>query len=266
MRTPKTNQGTVRADVLKTVQDSLGEGGIMREIGSKLNADQKKKMTRLAKKLDVDFLAEKAELIKDTMAEIVRNRKAGSSPLLQRNIWSSVDAVALHLDQVGFTPVFQSVAARIFKKTPLDDPKIVRFEWQLLRDVLGGEGGVNELGLSLAETHEVLRQAEQEKSRPCGLPKIRRRDFSLKKAFAEACGRPDKILEATHHSVSVYKVIAIAFIFVVNLVAAVVGIAAAIAGLLTGVGGVLGLPAGAAGVLVAVLTLVGAVVVLACGC
>jgi hypothetical protein len=253
-----------RESVLKTLERSFQRGGIINEIASRLDPGQKRRLTGLSKTLDLEFIRDKAELVQETMVEIISQREENPNYLLQRHVWASLDAIALHLDHVGFTRVFQSIAQTIFTELSLDDPRIVTFEWDLLLNVLGGERRLDQLGLTLTETQELLMHAEQEKGQACGIPRISQREYSLRAALADACGRPDEMIEQPHHSVG--KVIAMAVSLAINFVAAVIGIVAAVAGFLTGLGGIFGLPAGAAGVIVAIVTLVIAMVLLACGC
>jgi hypothetical protein len=197
----------------------------LRRLQSRLTGQLRRRLRKAVAALDGEFLLEKAEIVKDTTLEILRHRKKTPNTLLQRNLWSSLDAIAFHLDQSGFTRVFQQVAPRLITGTRLDDPDIVSLEWQLTLDYLGlHERSLGKLGLPRREIEAVARMAEREKLGACGLPNITRKDFSFREVFAKFCGRPDGILQEIHHSPQGLKVVALIVIEVLNLVAGVLGV------------------------------------------
>lgn len=244
-----------RWDPTKTLERCSSELSFVKKLGDKLTEEQKQKFQKSFEGLDMEFLLEKAELIKDTMSVILRQKKTSTNPLLQRNIWSSFDAIALHLDYTGFTRVFQEVAPIMFKDTRLDDTNIISLESQLLADYLGDEKEVSEFVLASGDINEVFKIAEKEKQSSCGMPNIARQDFSFKEAFAKFCGRPTGILEVSHHSAAVAKVVAIILIAVVNLAAGALGSATWFTFFGPLVGG-----------LIFVVTIITVLIIGACGC
>ncbi|MBI2371993.1 MAG: hypothetical protein HYV08_17485 [Deltaproteobacteria bacterium] len=196
-------------DPRKTVRRCAREARLLRASGARLTRVEERSMDAAIRRLDQKFLREKAELVRDTMLEILRHRKRTPNTLLQRNIWASLDAIALHLDHAGLTPVFKRVAPKMFRDTRLDSPHVVNFEWQLMRDFLGvNERQAAALGLPKTEIAEVLSYAEEHKAGRCGLPYIASRKFSFQESFRRFCGRPDKILEI-HHSPQAKAAVAI---------------------------------------------------------
>jgi len=187
-------------DPLTSLEKCKDQADFIKKFDSNFTDEQLTKFSEVVKKLDKDFIMEKAFVIKDTMLEIQRNRKTTRNVLLQRNVWSSLDAIALHLDYVGFTPIFQDMATTLLKKDiRLDSPEILAIEWQLFLDFLGiDENEANEIDLPFSEVKTVLEYVEKQKSGHCGLPTISSPEFSFQKAFSKDCARPDQILE--HHS------------------------------------------------------------------
>lgn len=178
-------------------------GGVdtLEKLEPMFSEEQKKTIVAAIEKLDKEFIVDKVEVIRDTMMEVQRNRKTTPNTLLQRNIWSSFDALALHFDYTGFTNSFQEIVPRYFEKDfHLDDPAIVSVEWQMMLDFLGiDENEAAELDMPFSEITEVMKFAEEEKLGDHGLSYITGPEFSFQKFFSEACGRPDQILEI-HHS------------------------------------------------------------------
>lgn len=199
------------------------EADVLRGLRARLTATQHRRLRAACRRLDRAFVLEKAELLKDTVLEIVETRSGRRNRLLQRSVWSSLDALALHMDSTGLTRVFQEVAPRLFRSTPLDDPGIVALEWHLLLDYLGvSPRRAAKLGLPFEGVQSLIRLAEAEKSdTKCGLPKISRKGFSFREVMANCCGRPDKILETYHNPVS--KIVGLIVIEVINVIAGIAG-------------------------------------------
>lgn len=247
---------TFRSDqsgsLVEAIKQASGRGGVVNEWMSRLTAQQRRQLTNVGRKLDVRFLAEKIDLMQDTLVQILERRKETPSTLLQRNLWSSFDAIAMHFDAVGFTPLIQTTAARIATKVRLDDPKLVAFETQLSSIVLDGDARMSSLGIEPIEFEEVLHYAEAHKRKSCGLPKMARKSFTMKGAVAEFCGRPDQMLDVIIHSPQAAKVVIIVVLLVANIAAAVLGLLSVIGFLL--------------GVVVAVVTVIVIVIIGGCGC
>lgn len=220
-----SNRDRNRWNAAKVLEKYPGETDLMEKMWSRLSKPEKNALQKAIKKLDANFLLEKAYLIKDTMHEITRNKEAEQNSLLQRNVWSSFDAIALHLDSSGFTRVFQKVFPKLLRRTRLDNPKVATLEWELAKDFLGGGNRFEEFGLHSYDVEEVCKMAEKERSGTCGLPRIAKKGFTFKDTFANFCGRPDKILDVVHHSASVLKIVALIVLEIVNLV---VGVLAAL--------------------------------------
>lgn len=204
-------------DPALSLEKCKDQAEFFKKIDSNFTDEQLTKFSESVKKLDKDFIMEKALIIRDTILEIQRNRKTTRNTLLQRNVWSSLDAIALHFDYSGFTPVFQDIATTLLKKdVRFDNPELLAIEWQLFLDFLGiDENEAKELDLPFSELKTVMEYAEKQKSGVCGLPNISSPEFSFKKAFSKDCARPDQILE--HHSPQSKAVIAL-IIGVINII------------------------------------------------
>jgi hypothetical protein len=196
----KSTAGPSPEDLRQLIDLSEEEEEALAQLQARLTGDQRRRFNQLVQKLDRNFITEKAEVVRDTLVEILRNRKTTPNTLLQRNLWSSLDAIALYLDQEGFTKLFKQAAPRLFKKERLDDPVLVGLERKLMLQFLGvQEPEAAELDLPREEFTELVALAEQWKTGKCGLPYISKASFTFKEFFSHFCGRPDKILEI-HHS------------------------------------------------------------------
>lgn len=174
-------------------------------------------------RIDRAFIEEKAELVRDTLVEIQRHRKRTPNILLQRNVWSSLDAIALELDQSGFTTAFKKVAPKFLKSVQLDNPDLVSLEWKMMRSFLGvNEREAATLGLPFSEIQEVIQYAEKMKFENCALGYIESEEFSFRDFFARACGRPDQILEI--HNSPQAKVFVAIVIGIINVIALLWGV------------------------------------------
>ena len=208
----------------KVFDEHRREAKFVEALERKLTPAQKAKLRKAVQRLDTGFLQEKAELLKDDMAKILGERKTTSNDLLQRNVFSALDAIALHLDYSGFTDAFKEVVPSLLKRVRLDDPRLESLEWGLISDFFGGQLKLTGLGLREEDVKEVFRLAEEERSGTCGLPNITRKDFTFKDSFAKFCGRPDKILEVIHHSPGALKVVAVITIEILDLIAGICGV------------------------------------------
>jgi hypothetical protein len=249
----------IRWTPVKVLEKFPAETDLFEKMWSRLSKPERNALQKAVKKLDGNFLLEKAHLISDTMREITRTKESEVNLLLQRNVWSSFDAIALHLDSSGFTRVFQKAFPKLLRRTRLDDPKITTLEWELTKDFLGGGNRFEELDLHSYDVEEVCRMAEKERSGACGLPRIAKKGFTFKDTFANFCGRPDKILDVVHHSATVLKVVAIIVLEIVN---AVVGVLAALSTVVP----LIGIISLAVGITVFVVSTVIVIVVACLGC
>lgn len=172
----------------------------LRQLEAKLTTRQRQQVKQVTRRLDRAFLEEKAELVRDTIAEIQRNKQTTPNVLLQRNVWSSLDTIGMHLDQTGFTSLFKNVAPTLFRDVRLDDPRFVGLEYDLMLSFLGiNENQAAAYDMPRSEFDWIFGFAEAEKKGACGFKYLSSRDFTFKEFFARACGRPDRILEI-HHS------------------------------------------------------------------
>ena len=242
----------VRTKVQKTIRKFSGKRDVLPRMAANLTRQQKQRLQNAFKRLDKDFLLDKAKLLNDSVLELWEHRKRTPNALLQRNIWATLDALGLHLDAAGYSPVFRTAGPAIFKNISLQDQDVVSLEWQLARDVFE-ESELTRLAIGYIEFEEVMAYAEKHRSE--GFRKLRRKGFSFKQAFGEACGRPDKILDVIIHSPQAVKIIAVIVLAIVNVLAAAAG-----AGLIETIIGAL------AGALIFLITLVLVYVVSNTGC
>jgi len=242
--------------VLKTINKAARKDGILGRFMANLNRSEKQQLQKAFRALDKEFLMEKALLLKDTMSEILLHRNETPNILLQRNVWASLDAMALHLDYTGFTRAFQAAGPKMFRSLRLDDPQIVSLENQLVSDVMGGEAELSRLGLlAPIEVEEVIRYAEKHRSGPHGIRRIVRKGFTFQEAFANSCGRPNEMLDVVIHSPQAAKVVITVVLAIANAIGGIFGAIFAE----TGIGLLLG-------GLVFVATLVTIVIVVGVGC
>lgn len=210
------------AKMIKTMEKASAQNGIIDRVLSNLNQREKRQLTKAAKAVDWEFLEEKVDLIKDTMIEIAIHRETTPNALLQRNVWASLDAVALHMDYAGFTDALQLVAPKIFRDLPFDDPDLVALEYGLMSDYMGKDGLARVGMLSRVEVEEVFHYAE--KHRKEGLRDLSRKKATMLNAFRNSCGRPDKILDVVIHSPQAWKVVVCIISICVNAFALGVGL------------------------------------------
>jgi len=183
-----------------TLQAHRSTVNVLRRLEAKLTPQQRAQLRTVVGRLDRAFIEEKAELVRDTIVEIQRNKQTTPSTLLQRNVWSSLDAIGMHLDETGFTSLFTRVAPKLFRDVRLDDPRFVALEHDLVLSLLG-------ITADQAGAYDVLRSeldwifgfTEAEKTGACGFKYLSSRGFTFKEFFARFCGRPDRMLEI-HHS------------------------------------------------------------------
>ena len=149
------------AKMVKTMEKASAKNGIIDQVLSNLNQREKRELTKAAKAVDWEFLVEKVDLIKDSMVEIAIHRDTTPNALLQRNVWASLDAVALHMDGAGFTDALQLVAPKIFRDLPFDDPALVALEYGLMTDYMGKDGLARVGLLGRVEVEEVIHYAEK---------------------------------------------------------------------------------------------------------
>jgi hypothetical protein len=210
------------AKMIKTMEKASAKNGVLDQVLSSLNQREKRQLAKAAKSLDLGFLEEKVDLIKDTMVEIAIHRDSTPNALLQRNVWASLDAVALHLDYAGFTGALQLVAPKIFRDLPFDDPALVALEYSLMTDLMGKDELAKVGLLGRAEVEEVFHYAE--KQRKEGLRDISRKNATMLNTFRNACGRPDKILDVIIHSPQAWKVVICVISICANAAALIAGL------------------------------------------
>ncbi|MFH1069527.1 MAG: hypothetical protein V1794_07875 [Candidatus Glassbacteria bacterium] len=187
-------------DPCKGLKPDHKEQALIDQIDSTLTAQDRRRLQRITQKIDRQFLQEKAELVRDTLLEVQRNRNKTPNTLLQRNVWSSLDVIGMELDRSGFTGWLKDVAPKVVDGLRLDNPELVDLEHRMMLDFLGvKERQAEKLGMPHDETKEVLKYAEKNRSGKCGLPYITSEKFSFREFFRDFCGRPDRILEI-HHS------------------------------------------------------------------
>jgi hypothetical protein len=201
-----------------TLQAHRTEVNALKRLEASLTSKQRQQMSEIAGRLDREFIEEKGELARDTILEIQRGKHTTPSTLLQRNVWSSLDAIGMHLDEVGFTSLFKSVAPKLFADVRLDDPRFVGLEYDLMLSFLGvGEEQAAACDMPRAEIDWIFGFAEREKTGACGFKYMSSREFTFKGFFARFCGRPDRILEI-HHSPQ-GKATAAIILGIVNIIA-----------------------------------------------
>lgn len=183
-----------------TLQAHRADVNVLRRLEAKLTGRERQQLKAVVGRLDREFMYEKAELVRDTIVEIQRHKQTTPNTLLQRNVWSSLDALGMHLDQSGFTALFKRIASKLFRDVRLDDPRFVSLEYDLMLSFLGvSPEQAAAYDMPRSEFDWIFGFAEAEKGGACGFKYIARRDFTFKEFFARFCGRPDRILEI-HHS------------------------------------------------------------------
>lgn len=201
-----------------TLQVHRRDVNALRRLQAGLTPRQREQIHEVVSRLDREFIEEKAELVRDTIVEIQRNKLTTSSTLLQRNVWSSLDAIGMHLDDTGFTSLFKSVAPKLFGNVRLDDPRFVGVEYDLMLSFLGvDEDKATAYDMPRSEIDWIFSFAEAQKKGACGFKYISSREFTFKEFFARFCGRPDRILEI-HHSPQ-GKATAAIILGIVNIIA-----------------------------------------------
>ena len=201
------------------LHSSREEQALIDRVEAALTAEDLKHLQSIAQTLDQADIQDKAKLVGDTLMEIQRMQHETPNTLLQRNVWSSLDVMAMELDRVGFTAWLKDVAPKVVAGLRLDNPALVSLEHKLMLDFLGiTEKEAAKLKLPHSETREVLEYAEKHRSGACGLSYITSEEFSFREFFRNFCGRPDQILEI-HNSPQSKATVAI-ITGVVNIVGA----------------------------------------------
>lgn len=197
---PKPKRKTPAWNPRSTLQAHRTDVNALKRLEARLTARQREQIREVVGRLDRQFIEEKAELVRDTIVEIQRNKHTTPSTILQRNVWSSLDAIGMHLDEVGFTSLFKGVAPKLFRDIRLDDPRFVGLEYDLMLSFLGvGEDQAAAYDMPRSEIDWIFGFAESEKTGACGFKYMSSREFTFKEFFSRFCGRPDRILEI-HHS------------------------------------------------------------------
>lgn len=162
-----------------------------KQFSSKLTAAERRQWSRATKALNADFLREKAEVIIESLFEIYRDRRRTKNKLLQRNVWGGLDAIALHFDAAGFSPLFRRAVPRMLRGVSFTDPDVLDAEYALVSGSLGlreKQAALNCIGRPQFNAVMALTQNLIEKS---GYGFLTRKDFSFFSASVAACGRPD---------------------------------------------------------------------------
>ena len=162
-----------------------------KQFRSKLSAGQRRQWARAMKALDPDFLRDKAEVIIDSLFEIYGNRRRTKNQLLQRNVWSGLDAIAQHFDSAGFAPLFRQAVPKMLRGVSFTDPDVLDAEYALVSGSLGlseKQAARNCIGRPQFNAVMGLMQKLVEEN---GYAFLRRKDFSFLSTFLAACGRPD---------------------------------------------------------------------------
>jgi hypothetical protein len=197
---PKPKRKTPAWDPRPTLQAHRADVNVLKRLEAALTRRQFEQMRKVVGRMDREFIEEKAELVRDTILEIQRNKHSTPSALLQRNVWSSLDAIGMHLDETGFTSLFKSVAPKLFRDIRIDDPRFVGLEYDLMLSFLGlNADQAAAFDMPRVEIDWIFAFAEREKKGACGFKYMSSREFTFKEFFSRFCGRPDRILEI-HHS------------------------------------------------------------------
>jgi hypothetical protein len=192
-----------------------------KQFSSRLTSAERRQWSRAGKALDSDFLREKAEVIIDSVFEIYRGRKHTKNKLLQRNVWSGLDAIAQHFDAAGFAPLFRQAVPRMLRGVSFTDPDVLDAEYALVSGSLGlseKQASLNCIGRSQFTAVMALTQKLIEKN---GFGFLRRKDFSFFSASLAACGRPDRMF--THKMAilpNLWKLFPVVICGVINFVLA----------------------------------------------
>jgi quinol monooxygenase YgiN len=206
-----------------TLQAHRSDVNVLKRLETKLTSRERRQIKDVVGRLDREFIQEKAELVRDTIVEIQRHKHTNPSTLLQRNVWSSLDAIGMHLDQSGFTALFKKAAPKLFGDVRIDDPRFVNLEYDLMLSFLGATPEqAAAYDMPRSEIDWIFGFAQAEKKGACGFKYLASRDFTFKEFFARFCGRPDRILEI-HHSPQ-GKATAALIIGVINIIGVFFGL------------------------------------------
>jgi hypothetical protein len=160
-----------------------------------MTAPQRAALQRAIRALDRPFVEEKCQLAIDTALEIQRLGTLKRTALLQRNLWSSLDALAMHFDEVGFTGPFCAAAANVLGKLKFTDPAVGDAEYRIVKAVLGGRSArARRVGMDRAKFDMVMKLAERYRAGRHGTKNISRKNFSFASAARNACNRPLGVL------------------------------------------------------------------------
>ncbi len=162
-----------------------------RRIRGLLTRRQQSAFQKAVRALDRGFVEEKCNLAIDTALAIEeRDGSPKRTALLQRNLWATLDALALHLDGRGFTGPFRDAAAAELKKLQITDPEVLEAEYGIVSRFLGPKRRLDrkrfEAIAGLAEEYRLGRH---------GVKNLKRRGFSFESAMATACHRPLGVLD-----------------------------------------------------------------------
>jgi len=203
-------------------------------LGKNISSTLSTKLSATLKRLNKDFLEEQATLIKDLAFDILENRRDRADALKQRSLWAAVDAIAIHLDETGFTPVFRQVAGRMFTRQSLADPAIVALETELIQAFAGSKERAQKFGLGAAELATAMSIAEKYKAGEQGIIYLTSPTFTFHGAMARACGRPDKLHEV-HMAIGKWVPVVTFVANMIVLIVPIVGIPISIATIVGGV-------------------------------
>ena len=183
------------ADALRGLVNDPAVNALDRRIRKIMTAPQRAALQRAIRALDRPFVEEKCRLAIETALEIQRLGTLKRTALLQRNLWSSLDALAMHFDDVGFTGPFCAAAANVLGKLKFTDPAVGDAEYRIVKAVLDGGGArARRGGMDRAKFDMVMKLAERYRAGRHGIGNISRRTFSFASAARSACNRPLGVL------------------------------------------------------------------------
>lgn len=194
----------------------------------------RRRLRAAVKKLNRPFLEQQATLARDLVLDVLENKRDRTNALKQRSAWAAMDAIAIHLDETGFTAVFQKVAAKMFAKQSLADPALVGIETALIQGFCGlNETRAKKLGLGAADLERAMALAEDHRLQADGLRRLTSSKFTAYRGVQEACGRPVGILEV-HFKVGKWVPILTFVANIVVLLIPLVGVPISIATIVAG--------------------------------
>ena len=188
-----------------------------KRIRALLSPAQRRAMQGAIKKLDREFVEETCHLAIDTALEIERIGSPRRTALLQRNLWASLDALALHLDASGFTAAYRDAAKTVLREVKFTDRDVLDAEFQLVNRALRARpGAARKNGIDREKFGLVMKLAERHRRGRHGLVNLSRSSFSMKSAAATACHRPLGVLDA--HRVGVASLVKVPIAVVLGVV------------------------------------------------